>query len=116
MSTKYTTWGSSTGGCGHSHRTLDTAGACAARYSTHRESQGEHSDRVVREINGLADAEKYDARGPGRRVGSGKPADQLRSVQVSLSLTPAESALLETLRLEGESRPKAMIRLAGFLK
>lgn len=73
--TRYTTWGSVRGGCGHLHMTVESAERCAARDQRDCRRQGGYSDRTIRRLNGGSVAEvrrsleHYDVtRGPGRPV------------------------------------------------
>jgi hypothetical protein len=66
--TYYTTRGSVRGGCGHKHRSIDTAAKCVKRDMGGCQSQGGYSDRSVVKIeNGdrveLSESEFYEARG-----------------------------------------------------
>ena len=70
-SPRYTTWGRALHGCGHLHKTVETARQCIRKNQRdcERQCSGGYTDREVREVDDPSQLERYDVtRGPGRRI------------------------------------------------
>lgn len=62
----YTTWGPSSGGCGHFHKTRLAAVACLTEHELRCRKAGGHSDRTVRWVLFRKQVQEFDPeRGPG---------------------------------------------------
>ena len=67
---RYTTWGSVRGDCGHAHQTPAAAQACADADQSGCAIQGGYRDRYVRVLSDDDDLGRYDVtRGPGEFSG-----------------------------------------------
>lgn len=69
---RYTTWGSVRGDCGHAHETIVAAVKCLDydRQCCRKLGGGAYSDRMVRAITSRNDLATYDVtKGPGEAVG-----------------------------------------------